>query len=143
MQSEDYPINSKIRTLVEVQGTHINGMVYGYLPKGVAGVIIGYTDDGRAIMTFPGYGVHTFHDPTGVIAVEGLKNTYSKYEYRTAKGFLKDSKSVVLSSYSDDTIKRTYYNIAGQVWFESESRLESPHNEYSLQLTQRRVEEFA
>jgi len=62
------------------------------------------------------------------------KNSYSKFEYQDAKKFLKVAKQ--LSCFSNSGVSRStkYQMPDGSVWREFESLLETPEDDYSLDM---------
>jgi hypothetical protein len=63
------PVGSMVVTKKEYLGTTINDITYGYLPVGAKGQVEEYTEDGRAVIHFPGYGYHTFNNTEGLVSV--------------------------------------------------------------------------
>ena len=58
-QKETMRVGTIVTTRTEYPGVTVNDMTYGYLPAGVTGNVIEHTQDGRAVVHFPGYGHHT------------------------------------------------------------------------------------
>lgn len=58
-QRETMPVGTTVTTRSEYPGVTINGVTYGYLPAGKIGKVIEHTQDERAVVEFPGYGIHT------------------------------------------------------------------------------------
>ena len=61
-----------------------------------------------------------------------MKTNFSKYEYLEAKAFLADAR--ILRAFHNANIYSsvTYIKPDGSIWYESESHLEAPENDYSL-----------
>ena len=57
-----------------------------------------------------------------------LNKIYEKHQYRAAKQFLKNA--TVECRYSEPCVVNTTYALGGKRYFEHESRLESPHDDY-------------
>jgi hypothetical protein len=63
------------------------------------------------------------------------KTKYTKFEYQAAKQFLKSAEAEIVRQYNDPCVSDTVYRTAnGNLWHESESKLESPEDDYSLVL---------
>lgn len=60
MTKSIFPVGATVESIVEHPGVMHNGVTYGYLPKEAVGKVTGHTDDGRAVVHFSGYDVHTF-----------------------------------------------------------------------------------
>lgn len=58
-QRETMPVGTIVTTRTEYPGVTVNNMTHGYLPAGAVGTVIEHTQDGRAVVHFPGYGYHT------------------------------------------------------------------------------------
>lgn len=71
-----------------------------------------------------------------------MPTTYTKAERQQARQFLQESGAKQLSFYSDGWIVRRYWNINGIVWWEKESSLEVPEDEYDLRVSHRTLDEF-
>ncbi len=61
-----------------------------------------------------------------------MKTSYSKFEYQAAKAFIKDAE--IVKQFSTSTFTNTTYKKDGALWHESESHLESPEDDYSLEI---------
>ena len=59
-------------------------------------------------------------------------------DYKEAKDFLKDAKIIRQFKNSNIHTSTTYQKPNGEIWYESESHLESPYNTYRLKLIKRR-----
>jgi len=68
-QRQAFPVGAKVVTTKEYPGTTVNTTTYGYLPTGAQGEVIDHTEDGRAVIHFPGYGYHTFSSDEPCITV--------------------------------------------------------------------------
>lgn len=58
----DLPIGTKVFVKKTHYGMTINEITYGYLPEGAKGKVEEHTMDGRAVLCFPGHGVHTANE---------------------------------------------------------------------------------
>jgi hypothetical protein len=61
-----------------------------------------------------------------------MKTSYSKFEYQQAKAFIKGAE--IVQRFSTPSFTNTIYIIGGIRWQESESHLESPEDDYSLEV---------
>lgn len=69
-QTKILPTGSRVTATREWPGFEHDGLVYGRVPVGATGEVIGHTDDGRARIVFDGQ-VHTFDDVDS-FAVESI-----------------------------------------------------------------------
>lgn len=59
---------------------------------------------------------------------------FRKYQYQEAKKFLKENKAKEIKSFSTPSFTNTLYQLEnGEQWQESESHLEAPEDDYTLQ----------
>ena len=73
-----------------------------------------------------------------------MQKKFGLYQYREAKQVIKNAE--IIRRYSDPCVCNTTYRaLDGQFWFESESKLESPENDYELSLieNQERIRELS
>lgn len=63
-----------------------------------------------------------------------MKTLYSKFEYQAAKAFIKGAE--IAKQFSTPTFTNTIYLKDGVRWQESESHLESPEDDYSLEMVE-------
>ena len=67
-----------------------------------------------------------------------MQKKYGLYQYREAKQIIKDA--AIIHRYSDPCVCNTTYRTPDNLyWYESESRLEYPENDYELSLIESQV----
>ena len=61
---------------------------------------------------------------------------FSKHQYRETKTFLSDSGAEIIpgKSYEDPCLKTTCFRIGDAIWVKTNSKIEYPHDDYSLTL---------
>lgn len=61
-----------------------------------------------------------------------MKTSYSKFEYQSAKAFIKGAE--IVRRFSTPTFTNTTYRKDGVLWTENESHLEAPEDDYNLEI---------